>query len=241
MKTHLLPILSVCALATLCYTTLEARAEAQPNGISVTGECMKKVTRDRGAVTVTSSIVAPSAREASQKAIQAHEKIKGSVSALKLAGLVPATAGYTVSQECSYGNAGKQCTGYRAALSTRYETPNLHDLESIVEVASAQGAEDVSQLETFVAPETLKKERDGCLEIATQNARAKAEQIARGAGVKIGKPLLLQEGSGAERPEPRIARAYAAAPMAAGGAAAPSIDAAPLDLQVSVTAVYGIE
>lgn len=239
MKTRLFTLATLIGF--LSHSVALASADTQPNGITVTGECLKKVTRDRGAVTVTSSIVAPSPREASQKAIQSHEKMKSSITALKLAGLVPATAGYSVSQECSYGNAGKRCSGYRATLSTRYETPTLRDLESIVDVASQEGAESVSELETFVAPETLKKEREACLEVATQNARSKAEQIARGATVKLGRPLVLQEQGEPNQVVPRTQRAYAAESLQAMGASAPSIDAAPFDLQVSVTAIYGIE
>lgn len=215
--------------------------QERPKGISVVGECLKKVVRDRGAVTVSSSVVALTAREASKKATETHERIKGDVKNLLLQDLTVSTSGYSVSQECSWSNSERKCTGYRTTISTRYETPNLIDLESIIGVATKYGAEDVAHLETFASPSLLKSERESCLEIATRNAQAKAEKIASGAGVKLGSVISITENSNTGTPIYRGAMLQRAVAMEASQAVAPSIDAAPLDLEVSVSAVYAIQ
>jgi len=226
------------ALMCLCATVTAGQADQEPpKGITVVGECLKKVTRDRGAVTVSSSVVALTARESSKKATETHERIKGDVKNLLLKDLTVSTTGYSVSQECSWSNSGKTCTGYRTTISTRYETPNLIDLESIIGVATKYGAEDVAQLETFASPSLLKSERESCLEIATRNAQAKAEKIASGAGVKLGAVISITENSHAGPPIYRGDMLR----MEASPAVKPSIDAAPLDLEVAVSAVYSIQ
>ena len=221
-----------------------AQADDRPAGISVTGECLKKVQRDRGAVTISSSLVAPTAKDSSKKAIEAHENIKSQIQALKLPDLTAATAGYSVNQECDYNPklSSRQCSGYRTTISTRFETPNFTNLEDVIGIASQRGAQDVSQLEAFVSPSLLKAERESCLEIATKNAQAKAEKIALGAGVKLAKLTSISEGA-EQAYQPPMTRGLMA--MSAGdgskSAAGPSLDAQPYDLQVSVSAVYGIQ
>jgi uncharacterized protein YggE len=213
-------------------------------GIAVTGECLKKVQRDRGAVTISSSIVAPTAKDSSKKAIEAHEKIKSQIQALKLPDLTAATAGYSVNQECDYNPklSNRECSGYRTTISTKFETPNFTHLEDVIGVASQNGAQDVSQLEAFVSPTLIKSERESCLEIATKNAQAKAEKIANGAGVKLAKLISVSEGTeqSYQQPMTRGLMAMSAAEDSKG-AAGPSLDAQPFDLQVAVNAVYGIQ
>lgn len=232
-------------LVTLSITSASlALAEGQKTGISVTGECLKRVQRDRGAVTISSSIVAPTAKESSKRTIESHEKIKGEIQALKLPDLSVATSGYSVNQECTYNSktSARECSGYRTTISTRFETPTFTNLEDIIGIASKLGAQDVSQLEAFVSPLSLKAEREGCLEIATKNAQAKAQRIANGAGVTLGKLISISEG-GEDSVQPMSHRGVFAMSAASEekGAAGPSIDAQPYDLQVAVSAVYGIQ
>jgi uncharacterized protein YggE len=219
-------------------------AEERLTGIAVTGECLKKIPRDRAAVTISSSIVAPTAKDSSKKATEAHEVIKTEVRALKLQNLTVATANYSVDQECTYGGkiSGRVCEGYRTTISTRFETPNVVDLEEIIGIASKRGAENVSNLAAFASPESLKNERESCLEIATKDANAKARKIAAGAGVQLGKLISVAEGASESAP-PFVARG--AMPMSVPESSAakglPTIDAQPIDLRVAVNAVYGIQ
>ncbi len=232
-----LTLLSLLALAPLTPTF----ADEQRTGIAVSGECLKTLQRDRGAVTISSSVVAPTAKESSKKAIEAHEKIKAEVQSLKLPELTSATAAYSVNQECSYNSkSGRECTGYRTTLSTRFETSNFTGLEDIIGIASKLGAEEVSQLEAFVSPSVLKAERENCLEVATKNAQSKAQKIATGATVTLGKLMSVTEGDESIDHQPRRAFVMGAA-ASEKSSAGPSIDAQPYDLRVAVSAVYGIQ
>jgi uncharacterized protein YggE len=230
--------------ATLSLTLYPAQAEERPTGISVTGECLRKVTRDRAAITISSSIVAANAKDSSKKANEAHEKIKSEVRALNLTGLSIGTALYSVDQECPYIGkvAGRVCEGYRTTISTRFETPNVVDLEEIIGIASKHGAENVSRLEVFVSPEALKKERESCLEIATKDAHQRALKIAAGAEIQLGKLLSVTEGTN-ESIHPWMGRGAVAMSAQDAGMEkiGPTIDAEPVDLRVSVTAVYAIQ
>lgn len=231
-------VMSLSLAIPCCY------ADEKLSGISVTGECLKKVTRDRATVTISTSLIAATAKESSKRAIQAHEAIKAEVKGLSLSSLSVGTAHYSVDQECSYSpkTSGRVCEGYRTTVSTRFETPNFVDLEDIIGIASKLGAQNVSQLESFASPESLKNERQSCLEIATKDARTKAQKIADGAGVQLGKLISVAEGSN-DQPQPFLGRGIVAMSAQDAGTESrgPSIDAEPLDIRVSVNAVYGIQ
>jgi uncharacterized protein YggE len=225
-------------------------AQSQPrdsetlNGIVVSGECLTKVTQDRGSVVIGSTIVAKSTKEASERAIKAHEALKARVVGLGLKNFISETAEYSVNQECSYDQGKRHCEGYRARLATRFETSEIARIGDIIAISSELGSEEVSDLTTFAAPETVKSAREACLEVAIKNAASKAHTLARGAGVALGKLRLIQESAAppSDRPIPIGRRGLEVAAMSADIASAgPSIDAKPLDLKVEITAQYGID
>lgn len=236
----------LCCLGLLVETTQAqhpGRDVVSPRGIVVSGECLTKVVQDRGSVVIGSTIVAKSTKEASERAIKAHESLKTRVIGLKLKDFISETAEYSVNQECSYDQGKRRCEGFRARLATRFETSEIGRIGDIIAISSELGSEEVSDLSTFASPETLKSAREGCLEVAMKNAASKAQILAKGAGVLLGKLQLVQEVSshGGPRPFPLARRAFEAEAMSDTASAAPSIDARPLDLKIEITAQYGIE
>lgn len=240
---------SPCILLSLALLTnnsahSQTRNPEAPNGIVVSGECLTKVTQDRGSVVIGSTFVAKSTKEASERVIRTHEALKARVIGLGLKNFISETAEYSVNQECSYDQGKRHCEGYRARLATRFETSEIARIGDIIAASSELGSEEVSDLTTFAAPETVKSAREACLEIAMKNAASKAQTLARGAGVALGKLKLIQESAlpQGDRPIPMARRGLEVAAMSADIASAgPSIDAKPLDLKVEITAQYAID
>jgi len=215
--------------------------EAYSSGIVVSGECLTKVIQDRASVVLGSTILAKTTKEASEKAIKAHEAIKSAVKELSLKDFISETAEYVVDQECSYDQGKRHCDGYRARLSTRFETSEIARIGDIIGVSSRLGSEEVSDLRTFAAPTTLKAAREACLDTAMKNAASTARILAQGAGVTLGKLILVSEAQDVPdiRPMPMVKRGFEAAAMS-DMTAGPSIDAKPIDLRVEITAQYAI-
>jgi uncharacterized protein len=230
-------LVSTVLIANGAYAQVPAEAA---KGISVVGECLTKVVQDRGSVTVANSVVAKTPKEASERAVRAHEALRAEVRKLSLKDETAETAGYQVYEECSYPDGRKSCVGFRARLSTRFETSEIGRLGEIIAVASSGGAEEVSNLHTLVSPALMQRAREECLEVATRNATTKAQKIATGAGVRLGRVVSISEGSSAESPVMPLPRA-----MAMEGAMVkanvPSIEAKPEDVRVVVSAAYAIE
>lgn len=235
-------------LSTFCITMpLSAQVTHQSpdnsSGIVVSGECLTKVVQDRGSVVIGSTTVAKNTKEASEKVIKAHETLKTRIRELMLKDFVVETAQYSVDQECSYDQGRRRCEGFRARLATRFETSEIARLGDIIGVSSQLGSEEVSELSTFASPQTLKTAREACLEVAMKNAASKAQILAKGAGVILGKLKVVREVSAHDgvRPIPMASRVREAAVMSDMEGAGPSVDARPLDLDVEITAQYGIE
>ena len=106
-------------------------------------------------------------------------------------------------------------------------------------LAAKMDADEVSGVTTFPSNESLRREREACLEAATRNAAAKASQIAKGAGVTLGGLISVTESSGPNTPSPITPFARVAAMEAMSDSrGGPSVESRPVDLYVSVTATY---
>lgn len=239
----LLSALAIFSLIGPLHAQVARQEPDDSRGIIVSGECLTKVIQDRGSVVIGATTVAKSTREASERVIKAHESLKNRVAELQLKEYIVETAEYSVDQECSYDQGRRRCEGFRARLATRFETSEIGRIGEIIGISSQQGSEEVSDLSTFASPDTLKKAREACLEVAMKNAASKAQILARGAGVTLGKLQLVREvaGRGSDYPIPMAKRAFEAAAMSDAASAGPSIDARPLDLKVEITAQYGID
>jgi uncharacterized protein YggE len=238
-----LSALTIFALIAPLHAQVARQEPDDSSGIVVSGECLIKVLQDRGSVVIGSTTVAKNTKEASEKVIKAHETLKTRIRELMLKDFVVETAQYSVDQECSYDQGRRRCEGFRARLATRFETSEIARLGDIIGVSSQLGSEEVSELATFASPQTLKAAREACLEVAMKNAASKAQILAKGAGVALGRLKTVREVSphGGVRPMPMASRALEAAAMSDMEGAGPSVDARPLDLKVEITAQYGIE
>ena len=218
---------------------------ASDSGIFVTGECLRKVIQDRAAVSVSSTLVLATPKEASEKVIAEHEALKGKVKELALKDFESETLNYSVNEERQYENKKWVIKGFRATMTTRFETSELARIGEVIAQASQHGAQNVGALETFVSPAKLKAERESCLETATQDAASKAAKIAAGGGVKVGEILSITENEGGSRYS--VSKFGGREMMMAGAAAdmgespkAPVVESRPVDLVVNVRARFSV-
>lgn len=228
------------ALALSCVVfSQSAHGDTTPTGITATGECVAKVSHDRGQVSVGSTSIAKTPSDASKEVNNDHEAIKDAIKNLKLPDFTTQTERYIVEQNCSYDSGRRVCDGFRASVSTNFETSDLTRLGELVVIAAKMNADEVSGVTTFPSNESLRREREACLEAATRNAAAKANQIAKGAGVTLGGLISVAESSTPSQPSPIAPFARVAAMEAmSDGRGGPSVESRPVELHVSVIATY---
>jgi uncharacterized protein YggE len=227
-------------LSLLCIAFAQpAHSDTTPTGITSTGECVAKVSHDRGRVSVGSSTIAKTPSDASKEVNKDHESIKDAIKNLKLPDFTTQTESYIVEQNCSYESGKRVCDGFRASVSTNFETSDLTRLGELVVLAAKMNADEVSGVTTFPSNESLRREREACLEAATRNAAAKANQIAKGAGVTLGGLIAVTESAAPSQLSPIAPFARVAAMEAMSDSrGGPSVESRPVELHVSVIATY---
>lgn len=209
-------------------------------GITATGTCLKKITQDRAMVTFTTNVLAPNASNASKEATKDSQKLRAALQALKLENSSLETTGFNVSEDRQYENKKLVSKGFRARIGLSIETSEIGRVGEAISAAASLGVKEVDSLRTFVSAEKHKAEYEGCLEIATRNARDKAQKLAKGAGIKLGKVLRINEGT-VHAPVSSEKSYMRGAPMAMAGAQdaeSPTIDARADDMTVSATVTF---
>jgi uncharacterized protein len=125
--------------------------------------------------------------------------------------------------------------GYQVQNLVEVKTTNIAGLGPLLDSALGAGATRVQGIR-FEA-ENVDALKAQARDQAMQNARAKAEQLARDAGVGLGRPVFIEES------DVRDAVPVRAMPAAAEGLAAPATPIQPGELQIQTTVrvIYAIQ
>jgi uncharacterized protein YggE len=237
------PSIKILFIAGIAFASQTGLCKPDYQGITAQGQCLKKVSQDRASVTLTSSILAATASEATQKATKANQNLRSEIQNLKLQNMTLETESFNVGEEREWVNKKMVSKGFRARISLVVETSDISRIGESISAASNVGIKDVGQLQTFVSKEKYKLEYENCLETAAKNAKDKALKLAKGAGVTLGKVQSIIEGLMPSSTSPHYnVRTFAMAKM--GGEsdsaeqAAPEIDSKPEDLSVVVTVTF---
>lgn len=144
------------------------------------------------------------------------------------------TTRYDVFVERRHDDRGQpgEVTGFRVSTSAQVRIRELAKVGPILDKVVAAGSNQVHSLTLEKADPTADQAR--ALGDAYKDARAKAEELARAAGVKLGKLVAVSESAASGPPVPYFraeAMAKAAAPVATGE----------LEFTASVLATFAIE
>lgn len=173
--------------------------------VVVTGDCLRNLAPDRGAITLTAEALEKNPGAAMERVSEHYNRIRDRVKKMNLKNMELETTDFTVNEDVDWSNNQKKSRGFRARMGLRVTTADTAKLGDLALIASDLKVQDVSGLQHFVARETMQKEREACLQEAYQNARAKAEKLAKIAGQKLGPALYIQEDvAGAPAPSPRL-------------------------------------
>jgi uncharacterized protein YggE len=210
-----------------------AMAESVPPAIAVTGEATVSAAPDQAEIEAGVTTEAKTAREASETNNAAMGKLLLALKAANIDQKDVQTSRLSLQPQSASNKPGGAPTivGYRAANRV---TVKLHDVLRVagtIDMLVGAGATDVGGINFSVS--NASNLLDDAREQALADARRKAEIYAKAAGVTLGAPLNIAEGSG---PGPIMYRR-----MALGMAAAPT-PVAPGEetLQVTVSVSWAI-
>lgn len=220
----------ICGLALVAVFSagVEAQAVASRRLVRATGDATLSVKPDQAKINVGVVTQAATAQEAStQNATQVDAVLNRLKQVLGASGEMK-TVGYSLTPNYRYPTGGGQptLTGYTASNTVEVTTNDLSLIGKLIDTATQAGATNVSGLRFTV------KDTESLLAVAlamaARQARAHADGIAAGLGLRLGAVITAQEGA-AVSPLPLDTRT-----ITAGGTQTP-IETGTVDIRATVT------
>ena len=201
-----------------------------PEPVVVTsGEGLVQAVPDRAWITITAESRAGNPRDAQRRNAEAMTPVIDKLRTAGIAAEAIRTIGYDLQQEWDYVNNQRTSRGYVARNTIEVRVDAIDRIGELLEMAVGSGATSVGGVR-FDLKNRAKLERDA-LRLAVEDARARADAAAAGAGRSIDRVLRIDaQSGGAPVPMPRVAmlREQAASD-------APPIAAGQMEIRVQVT------
>jgi len=237
-KTLLLAVLlGLAALAVACTTeNVNVQPSGQAQGISVTGTGDASGAPDLALLDLGVSTEAKTVKEARDAAATAMNAVSDAVKGDGVADKDIQTRQFSIEPEYQYPDGKQELSGFRVTNIVEVKVRDLDRVGEVIDDAAAAGG-DVVQVQglsfTIEKPETLRAQ---ARKDAMADARARAENLAELAGVKLGKPISVTESASAP-PTPFSEKAI----MGVGGEEATPIQPGELEVSVTVDVLFAIE
>jgi len=216
MKTlPLLLLLIVPAIASAQQNTAP-----EPPVVITSGEGLVQAAPDRAWITVTAESRAGNPRDAQRRNSEAMTPVLDKLRAAGIPADAIRTIGYDLQQEWDYVNNQRTSRGYVARNTVEVRVDSIERVGELLEMAVGSGATSVGGVR-FDLKNRARLERDA-LRLAVEDARARADAAAAGAGRSIDRIVRIDASTGgAPVPLPRMAMlreqaASDAPPIAAG-------------------------
>jgi uncharacterized protein YggE len=224
----------------LLFPVLAIAAEA-PRMVSVSGSCLRNVIPDRGAVTITAESRDADAKRAQVAANRQYEAMRSKVARLNLPDGELSTAEFLSEEIREWEKERMVSKGFRTRISLRVETSDHSRLGEVIDIASREGVKQMSGLQLFVSSKRMLDEKMACLKEAAEQARAKADSLAKSLGAKLGEVLSIQENASSQ-PEPPMPMMRSAMAMdAVAEKSAPRIEPGKTELSITVQVSFGLK
>jgi len=231
MKSSML-ILATVLVGTAVVHAQQPENTPRPPSVTANGEAVVTAEPDQAEIDIGVVTQAKNAPDAARENADKLTRVMAEVKKLLGKGDEVKTASYSLNPNYRYPQGGKpELTGYTATNILRIKTATLENVGKLIDAAMQSGANNINRL-LF----TLKDEQSAqlqALRLASQKAKAKADEMAAALGLKIVKVLSVVEGERGMRPIPlpqlRSAQMEAMAP------APTPVEAGTIEVRSSVT------
>ena len=216
-------------------TDVIVSGEGERVGITVSGEGRVAGTPDTLTLNVGINLERSTVSEATEEAARLAGNL---IDALKAAGVDEAdiqTANYSIYPVYDWRNDSRRLLGYRVSNDVRVKIRELERAGEIIDEATATGGDEVVVNGVSFSLEDNELLVVAAREAAWNDARGKAEQLARLAGVTLGSPNSISESFTAPVPVERFA-----AELAADGGSTTPIQPGELDVSVTIQVTFGL-
>ncbi len=227
-------------LLTACQITVQQPTQQQPNTISVSGSSQLKAVPDEVMVLLRVETNGTTAKEAQDKNSAAMAAIQKELKRAGVAEKDMETTNYNLYPNTywDYERQRQVDAGYKAAHTLKVKTKELMRVGEYIQLGVDAGATNVDSVSFSLSTTAERDAKDAALRSAVQEARQKAEALADGLSVRLGKVSSVSIN------EYNVMPFYRGGVMAAEAmmdkAEAPPIAPQEVDVSASVTVVFEI-
>lgn len=170
--------------------------------VTVTGKCQMKVVPDQASLAFTAEALEKDQQKSVSKITTQINELTEKIKELKLKGMVLETSNYNVYQQRDWENNKMIDKGYRASVTLTVTSNELSRMGEAMAVGSKVGITNVGSLRRFLSLEKEQAEYLKCLDIAAEDARGKADQLAKKLKARLGDVLEIYERPQMSSPSP---------------------------------------
>lgn len=233
-------VIGTAAVMALAFGAMERRST--PKTISVNGECLTTAPKDKTAITLRVTTLAPTAVESVQSATK---QTAGITEYLKKMPVEMQTTQFNSYEKTEWNRDEQKSVslGIETTIAIEVSASSIETIEDVLGVFSGMKNVFSENLRMYSSPAVLQPIMEKCLGVAVENARVRANAIAAGDGMRAGKLLSVSYGtdtmdSGVPANLMRTKMVTASAMDTAMGG---TIVAKDTDVSVSVNAVFEIK
>ena len=161
---------------------------------NVTGEGKVSIKPDMAVVSAGVTADGATVKIAQDKINSVVKKVSDAVKQLEVKDADIQTANYNINPKYDYTSGSQRVTGYSANTTLTIKVKDLDKINSVIDAATANGANQIRDLSFDVEDRT--KAENEAREKAVADAKKKAEQAAKVAGFALGRLINYQENTG---------------------------------------------
>lgn len=232
-------VMGLAAFAALGCTanTNVTLAQGEQTGIAVSGTGKVTVVPDTGVLSLGVESTQPTVAAAREQAAKAMDAVRASLKQNGVDDKDIATTGFNIQPQQDFRSGTPRITGYQVSNRVTVKVRQLDAVSKTLDAAVAAGRDAVRVNGVSFVVDKPERFEGEARDKAVADARVRAEQLAKAAGVKLGRARSVSESFGGGVPVPTRAMA---------GAAAEDSVATPLnpgesEITLTVNIVYEVE
>jgi uncharacterized protein len=182
---------------------------------NTTGDSEVSAVPDEAQVRLGIDVQKSSVIEAQSAANEVINNISSSIKKLGIDEKDIQTQNYRVNPEYDYKSPERHITGYRVNTQIVVKITDFEKLNQVIDTSTSLGVNQVGGINFSLSEEKQAELKKEARKEAIAEAKDSAEELAKLAGIKLGKVVNVIESSGNNYPQPMYARAEMA--LDAGG------------------------
>ncbi|MDR1696997.1 MAG: SIMPL domain-containing protein [Rickettsiales bacterium] len=161
--------------------------------VNVTGECIRKVAKDRTSVVVEIKNLESTNTLATKKSMDTYKRVSDLVVAMKEKNpkIELETQSINSYEKFEYQGAGSErrrvSVGFESVVELKIISDNGTEISEFLGSVSQMADVYTGSLTTFTSRQLMKSEQESCIAEATENARQKAQALADGGHTRLGR------------------------------------------------------